>query len=223
MLTPRYVDLLDRGDARAGHRNLYDHVRREAIECESLFDNRRRVAEVARVGLDGEAAVAPRVLLECRFEQSRRSNGQLLDQLPADLVFRGRGQLAQQGLDPGPPSRQFLLQHRHGDHRVARGSDRPVLDGTRELVNRRRVVPKAGGGRLRHLVQKALVGNALRGCGHDLSLRGRRGFLRLVVPAHPIANPAAELPARSFGACSISFRSADSRAVIRSEPSAGKP
>ena len=64
-----------------------DHVGRELREVDGLLEHRLSVAVVARVGLDGEAAVAALFALEDGQEQSRGVGGDFFDDAPGDIVF----------------------------------------------------------------------------------------------------------------------------------------
>ena len=158
--------LLDRRDPSPGHRDLHDHVRAQPVEPERLLEDCIAVAEETGIRLDGEAPVASAMRLEDRFEEPCGPDRQLLDELPGDGVLGGGGKLAEQAVGSRPPRGDVALEHRHGDHRIARRADRAVLDGVGELVDRRGVVPEACWRRLRHLVERTPVGDARAGCGH---------------------------------------------------------
>ena len=75
------------GDAGAGGGDFDDHVGREPAEVDGLSEHRFGVAVVARVGLDGEAAVAAFFALEDGQEQTRGVCGDFFDDAPGDIIF----------------------------------------------------------------------------------------------------------------------------------------
>ena len=75
--------------ANAGARggDFDDHVGRELAEADGLREHGVSVAVVARVGLDGKAAVAALFALEDGQEQARGVGGDFFDDAPGDIVF----------------------------------------------------------------------------------------------------------------------------------------
>ena len=86
---------LDGGDAGARGGDLDDHVGREPAEVDGLGQHGFGVAVVARVSLDGQAAVAALLALEDGQEQARGVGRDLFDDAPGEIVFGERwGRLA---------------------------------------------------------------------------------------------------------------------------------
>jgi hypothetical protein len=85
---------LNGGNAGARGGDFDDHVGRELAEVDGLLEHGFGVAVVARVGLDGEAAVAAFFALEDGQEQAGGVGGDLFDDAPGEFVFSELGSAA---------------------------------------------------------------------------------------------------------------------------------
>jgi hypothetical protein len=102
-----------------------------------LVGQGRGVPVQARVGLHREPPVAAVVVGERGLEVLGGLEGDLLDDLPADLgLRRGRALGGDRG-DPGLPAGQVRTDRGQRDDRVARRADGSPLDRGRELRQRR--------------------------------------------------------------------------------------
>ena len=108
------------GDAGARGGDLDDHVGRELAEVDGLREHGLGVAVVARVGLDGQAAVAAFFALEDGQEQAGGVGGDFFDDAPGEIVLVevgiGGGELE----DARLPDGELLLEHGDGDGRDCR-------------------------------------------------------------------------------------------------------
>jgi hypothetical protein len=87
---PRYVASSMAGMPGVRGGDLDDHIGRELAEADGLRQHGFGVAVVARIGLDGEASVAPLLAIEDRLQQRRRLHRNLFHDHPSNLVLSGQ-------------------------------------------------------------------------------------------------------------------------------------